>query len=88
MKDNKKIVKNAGLLGLGLCGLCCALPVLGIIGGTGILSSLDLCNERVGLILLTIAIAFFGFWLYRKKKTSSNFMDCNCKTENTEPKIN
>ncbi len=77
-----KMAKNLGLLGIGLCALCCALPIIGIVGGAGILASIAMYAEKIALVLLIISAAFFGVWLYRKKQAPpSCSIDCSCKTE-------
>jgi hypothetical protein len=76
----EKTAKNMGLLAIGLCGLCCALPIIGIIGGAGILSTLSLYAEKTALVLLISSAAFFAIWLYRKKQVpASCSIDCSCK---------
>jgi hypothetical protein len=87
MKTETKVpggmAKNMGLLGLGLCALCCTLPIIGIIGGAGVLPTLALYPEKIALILLIIA-ASFGIWQYRKRRAPACSIDCSCKTEAKE----
>lgn len=81
-KEPGKMAKSMGLLGLGLCALCCALPIIGIVGGAGILASIALYAEKIALVLLIISASFFAAWLYRKKQAPpSCSIDCACKTE-------
>lgn len=70
-----------GLIGLGLCALCCALPIVGIIGGAGILATISLYAEKIALVLLIISAASFGIWLYKKKQAPACSVDCDCKPE-------
>ena len=41
-----------------------ALPIIGIVGGAGILSAISLYAEKAALFLLIISAAFCAFWLY------------------------
>jgi len=82
-----KLAKNIGLLGMALCALCCALPIISIVGGAGILAGIALYAENIALVLLIISAAFFAIWLYRKKQAPpSCSVDCSCKAENEESK--
>ena len=86
-KKSGKWAKNIGLVGLSLCALCCALPIIGIVGGTGLLAMLSLYAEKIALILLIISGGLFAFWMYKKNQAPpSCSTDCSCKTENTESK--
>lgn len=78
------MAKNVGLLGLGLCALCCALPIIGIVGGAGVLATLALYAEKIALILLILSAAAFGIWQYRKRQPPACAVDCDCKTETKE----
>lgn len=60
-KTPGKWAKNTSLLGIGLCVLCCALPVIGIIGGTGILASIALYTGRIAGVLLIFSAGLFAF---------------------------
>lgn len=77
-----KAAKVMGFLGLGLCALCCTLPIIGIISGAGVLATIALYAEKAAGIFLIIAIGFFAFWFYRRrqKQTACN-VDCACKNE-------
>ncbi len=85
-KEPGKLAKITGLLGLGLCGLCCALPIFGIIGGAGILATISLYAEKIGVILLIISVASFTIWLYRKKMAPVCSIECDCKQDVSELK--
>jgi hypothetical protein len=87
-KEPGKMAKTFGFIGIGLCALCCALPIIGIIGGAGILATISLYAEKVALVLLIISAAFFAVWFYRKRQAPpSCSIDCSCKTEvdNSKP---
>ena len=82
-----KMAKSLGLVGIGLCAICCALPIIGIVGGAGILASIAVYAEKIALVLLIISAAFFGVWLYRKKQAPpSCSIDCSCKTNDIDSK--
>ena len=79
--------KNVGLLGIGLCALCCALPIIGIAGGTSLLAILSLYAEKIAIVLLIISGGLFAFWQYKKKQAPpACSVDCSCKEEHTESK--
>lgn len=80
--------KKMGLLGIGLCSLCCALPVIRIVGGTGILAVLSLYAENIALVLLIISVGLFVYWHYRKKQAPrACAVDCSCKEEHAESTV-
>lgn len=86
-KEPGKLAKNMGLLGIGLCALCCALPIIGIIGGAGILATIALYAEKIAIVLLIVSAASFAIWQYKKKQAPpACSIDCDCKTENVESK--
>ncbi len=81
-KEPGKMAKTLGFLGIGLCALCCALPIIGIVGGAGILSAISLYAEKAALVLLIISAAFIAVWLYKKKQAPpACSIDCSCKPE-------
>lgn len=82
-KEPGRMAKKMSLIGLGLCALCCALPIVGIVGGAGILATIAVYAEKIALVLLIISAASFGIWLYRKRQTPSCSIDCDCKTEHS-----
>jgi mercuric ion transport protein len=84
-KKFEKWSKNMGLVGMGLCALCCALPVIGIIGGTGLLTMISLYAEKVAIVLFIISGGLFAFWLYKKKQAPpACSVDCSCKTDDSK----
>ena len=86
-KEPGKRAKNIGLLGIGLCALCCALPIIGIVGGAGILATIALYAEKIAIVLLIISVASFAIWQYRKRLAPpACSIDCDCKTESMELK--
>jgi hypothetical protein len=89
-KEPGKMAKTLGFFGIGLCALCCALPIIGIVGGAGILATISLYAEKAALVLLIISAAFSAVWFYRKKQApASCSVDCSCKTEvnGTKPPV-
>ena len=86
-KKPGKWAKNVGLMGVGLCALCCALPIVGIVGGAGILTTVALYAEKIAIVLLITSAASFAIWQYKKKQAPpACSIDCDCKTENAEVK--
>lgn len=87
-KKPGKWAKNVGLLGIGLCALCCALPIIGIIGGAGILTTIALYAEKIAVVLLIFSAAAFVIWQYKKRQAPpACSIDCDCKPENTEAQL-
>jgi hypothetical protein len=77
-----------GLLGIGLCALCCALPIIGIVGGAGILATIALYAEKIAIVLLILSAASFAIWQYKKRQAPpACSIDCDCKPENTEAQL-
>ena len=86
-KEPGKMAKTLGFLGIGLCALCCALPVIGIVGSAGILSTISVYAEKAALVLLIASAAILAVWLYRKKEAPpACSTDCSCKTEVNDTK--
>ncbi|MEO7988628.1 MAG: hypothetical protein ABI663_03750 [Chryseolinea sp.] len=86
-KEPGKLAKNMGLLGIGMCALCCALPIIGIVGGAGILSAVAMYAEKIASVLLIISAASLAIWQYRKRQAPpACSIDCDCKTESSELK--
>jgi len=78
--ESDKAAKIMALLGLGLCALCCTLPIIGIIGGAGVLATIGLYTERVAIFFLIISAGLFAFWFYRRRKSQTSCaVDCACK---------
>lgn len=87
-KEPGRMAKGIGLIGLGLCALCCALPIVGIVGWAGILATISLYAEKIALVLLIASAASFGIWLYRKKQAPACSVDCECKPEQQVKSLN
>jgi hypothetical protein len=81
MKSAKNIFKNFGFLSIGLCALCCALPLIGVVAGMGSLALLAKYFELAAMGGLVLALAFFGIYLFRKKTAPACDVNCDCKTE-------
>ena len=86
-KTPGKMAKNLGIVGISLCALCCALPIIGIVGGAGIIATIALYAEKIALVLLIISAASFAIWQYMKRQAPpACSIDCDCKTQNEESK--
>jgi ABC-type nickel/cobalt efflux system permease component RcnA len=86
-KKPGKLTKNLGLVGIGLCAICCALPIISIVGGAGILATVALYAEKIAIVLLIISAASFAIWQYKKRQAPpACSIDCDCKTGNAEAK--
>jgi hypothetical protein len=78
-KEPGKSARKLGIIGLSLCALCCALPIIGLISGAGILSVLALYAEKIAVVLLVLSAASFGVWFYHKRQAPACSVDCSCK---------
>lgn len=79
-KEPGKAAKMLGFLGLGLCALCCTLPIIGIIGGASVLTAVAVYAEKIAVILLIVSAGAFAYWLYKKKQIPpACATDCDCK---------
>lgn len=77
--------KKLGWVSIGLCGLCCALPIIGAIAGISSLTVIALYLEKIGIIVLGAAGIFFIYAFYQKRNqakscTDSCDVNCDCKT--------
>ena len=79
MKESKKLFNGLGFVGIALCAVCCALPIVGVMLGVGTLSVLSKYFEWAGIASLALALVFFGIYFARKKKAPSCETDCGCK---------
>jgi hypothetical protein len=82
MTTKNKWFKRFGWASIALCGLCCALPVIGMAS----LTALSFYLEKIGIFTLGIAAFFFWYAWHKKRKkgkdcTTSCETNCNCKTE-------
>lgn len=76
--------KRLGWAGIFLCGLCCAMPIIGTAIGLASLTVLSFYLEKIGILALGITAFFFWFTWYKKRKqakacATSCETDCNCK---------
>ena len=88
MEKNKttSTEKKMGWLGISLCALCCALPIIGTALGMASLTALSFYLEKIGILALGIAVFFFWFAWYKKRKKAKAFTtscdtNCDCKPE-------
>ena len=82
IKAKTPIYKKLGLLSLGLCGLCCTLPVIGLFIGVSSVSIIGFYLEKVGFILVLLTVAFFLYsYLTKSKAYHSCDINCNCKNK-------
>lgn len=85
MKSNG--YKKVGWLGISLCAICCALPLIGAIAGIGSITVIALYLEKIGMVVIGIAGIIF---LYSKFKPVNNSKSCdvNCDCSGTPIKSN
>jgi len=81
----KKKMRNArrlGILGVVLCGACCAIPLLPFIGA-GMAATLAFWSEKIGLICLIGAAVFFMVYLVKRSRKKACAIDCECREKAT-----
>lgn len=83
-KTPGRTAKRLGFLGIGLCGLCCALPIIGIVGGASLLSVIAVYAEKIAIVLLIASMAAFAIYFYRKRSASACDINCVCKSEHSQ----
>lgn len=76
--------KKLGLLGIGLCGICCALPLIGAVIGISSLTVIAFYLEKIGIVLIGIAGIFFLYYRY-KQTQSAKACNVNCDCNGSEP---
>jgi hypothetical protein len=87
METKKKSwYKKLGWTGITLCGLCCALPIIGTAVGMASLTALSVYLEKVGILVLGLAGFFFWYGWYNKRKKAKRCVtscdtNCECKPE-------
>lgn len=87
MESTKKSwYKRLGWTGVVLCGLCCALPIIGAAVGIASLTAISFYLEKIGILALGLAAFFFWYAWYSKRKkakecATSCDTNCECKTE-------
>ncbi len=84
-KKEKSTHNKLGWLGIGLCGLCCLFPVIGALIGLSSLTVIAFYMEKLGILVLGLAMIFFVYDYFKKRQSSpscetSSNVDCDCKT--------
>lgn len=87
-KLKQSTFKNLGWASIGLCGLCCALPIVGAFAGISSLTAIAFYIEKIGIVALALAGFLFVYSFYKKQQetkscTTSCDVNCDCKAENT-----
>lgn len=85
-KTTSSTAKKMGWVGISLCALCCALPIIGTAIGMASLTALSFYLEKIGILALGLAAFFFWYAWYSKKKkakacATSCDTGCDCKPE-------
>lgn len=97
VKRPTQLFKKLGFLGIGLCAVCCAIPIIGAVIGIGALSSLAIYFEKAGLVALIASGGLLAIWHLKKQKEkslckascdSSPENSCGCKTESGDKESN
>lgn len=75
----KQTFTKLSLVGVGLCALCCALPIIAAILGLGSLSAMAFYLEKagMGLILLGTLLSVV-IYIRNRKKAARCGATCNC----------
>ena len=85
-KTTTSTAKKMGWIGISLCALCCALPIIGAALGMASLTTLSFYLEKISIIALGIAALLIWFAWYKKRKqakacAASCDTNCDCKPE-------
>ncbi len=89
MEEVKKVTsvaKKMGWVGIALCGLCCALPIISAALGMASLTALSVYLEKIAILVLGLVAFFFWYAWYRKPKkakacATSCETNCDCKPD-------
>lgn len=80
--NKESIAKNMGLTGIGLCVLCCALPLIGMTVGIGAFTAVAFYMEKIGIVLIGAGVIFFLYNRFKNEKQApSCSTGCGCKEE-------
>jgi hypothetical protein len=64
--------KRTGLAAVVACGLCCAMPLIAVFGGAGVVASLGAMFKVVELASIVLAVVAFAgagvLWLRRRRQ--------------------
>lgn len=87
-KKRTTIAKKIGWIGLTMCGICCALPIIGGIIGITSLTIFSFYLEKFGILILGLSVALFWYnWYNNDKKVPRRPISCDnsckCKSEHT-----
>ncbi len=80
MMNNTKKVRRLGFLGFVLCGLCCALPVIGAAIGMASLTGIAVYLEKISIVVISLTAFFLWYGWYSRHKSSRILQTCSCKT--------
>lgn len=64
--------KKLGWVSGGLCGLCCALPIIGAVAGVSSLTIISVYLEKIGIIALGASGIFFIYAYYQKRNKAKS----------------
>jgi hypothetical protein len=81
MKDSKKRLTRMGLVTIGLCGLCCLIPILATMFGLGAIAFLSAYVEWIGIVTMIVAASVLGFYYFRKRQAPACDIECACKED-------
>ena len=81
MKDLKEMFKGFGFIGLGLCAVCCALPISGIVFWAGGFAVVYHYFDYAAIAALVLAIIFLGVSHFRKEKAPACDIKCKGKPD-------
>lgn len=83
VKITTPFYRKLGLAGIGLCGLCCALPMIGTLIGIGSLTAIAFYLEKFGIFVLGLAVIFFAYNYFKKRQKAKSCetscaVNCGC----------
>jgi hypothetical protein len=78
LAKSRKIASRAVFGALALCGLCCALPLVGALAGVGSLTAAVFSWEWAAAGLLAVALLVLAWTVIRRRRASQCALDCDC----------
>lgn len=78
--DNKfrNWIKNMALTSIGLCGLCCLLPLIGLAIGIGGLGAVAYYLEKISIGVFLGSLLILLFWQIQKRVKKTCSVGCAC----------
>jgi hypothetical protein len=86
MKDSNSFSGKLGMIGIGLCVVCCLFPIAAVTFGVGAITAISAYMTWFGIVAMIFSVAAFGVYYYRKRRPPACDVDCGCKEDSKLPK--